>query len=29
MEIATGKDMSQPIVDENPQNKLEQLYKLS
>ena len=29
MEIATGKDMSQPIVDENPQNKLEQLYELS
>tara|TARA_R100000544_G_scaffold37195_1_gene27766 strand:+ start:3039 stop:3515 length:477 start_codon:yes stop_codon:yes gene_type:complete len=29
MEIATGKDMSKPIVDQNPQNKLEQLYKLS
>ena len=29
MEVATGKDMSQPIVDQNPQNKLEQLYKLS
>lgn len=29
MEIATGQDMSKPIVDQNPQNKLEQLYKLS
>ena len=29
MDIATGKDMSKPIVDQNPQNKLEQLYKLS
>jgi len=29
MEVATGQDMSKPIVDQNPQNKLEQLYKLS